>query len=543
MTKRNFILLIIIVITIVIVIFGFLYFSQPKTPTGDDTGGTNFFSQFNPFGSGTTKQTCKDSKATNNGKALPCVYPSITICEDPNATNNGEILPCVYTPEQEELVLKKVSSMPIAGFGVYTKERLIDVPIPTEAPATDPVITYNFGTTTLKNGSTGEAVKELQKFLNNTLTLELELDGILDEEIVIIIKQWQKDHGLIADGIIGSKTKTIMYSSVNQTNEISKPTPPATEFMPALRYVDRATGNIYQTFADKIEERKFSTTVIPKVYEALFGNKGESVIMRYLKENGRTIITFAGNLPKELLGGDTIENNEIKGVFLPEGIKDISLSPDSSSIFYLFNVGDNMVGTTLNLSNNKKVQIFDSPFTEWLSLWPNNKMITFTTKPSSGVPGYMYAMDPNNKYLNKILGGVNGLTTLTSPSGKLILYGNNNLSLNIYHTDTKTSDLLGIKTLPEKCVWDKMSDFIYCGVPQSADTGGYPDIWYQGEISFSDQFWKIDVETGNTTIIADPITIVGGEEIDSIKFAIDEGENYLFFVNKKDSFLWELKLK
>ena len=59
-----------------------------------------------------------------------------------------------------------------------------------------------------------------------------------------------------------------------------------------------------------------------------------------------------------------------------------------------------MIGTTLNLLNNKRVQVFSSPFTEWLSLFPNNKMITLTTKPSSLVGGYMYAMDPNNKSYN-----------------------------------------------------------------------------------------------------------------------------------------------
>ncbi|MFZ1019925.1 MAG: hypothetical protein WAN61_02985, partial [Minisyncoccia bacterium] len=73
--------------------------------------------------------------------------------------------------------------------------------------------------------------------------------------------------------------------------------------------------------------------------------------------------------------------------------------------------------------------------------------------------------------------------------------------------------------------------------------GQYPDSWYQGTVSFSDQFWKIDLTTGNTTMLVDPITITGNQEIDGIKLALDDGENYLFFVNKKDSYLWELSLK
>ena len=64
-----------------------------------------------------------------------------------------------------------------------------------------------------------------------------------------------------------------------------------------------------------------------------------------------------------------------------------------------------------------------------------------------------------------------------------------------------------------------------------------------GEISFFDQIWKIDIRTGNATIVAGLNTVSGGEDVDGIKLMIDEGENYLFFVNKKDSYLWELGLK
>jgi len=277
--------------------------------------------------------------------------------------------------------------------------------------------------------------------------------------------------------------------------------------------------------------------------------------MRYLKNNTRTIETFVGNLPKELIGGDAVGDNEIKGTFLPNNVKDVSLSPDGLKAFYLFESGDNMIGTILTISNNKKAQIFDSAFTEWLSLWPNKNIITLTTKPSAQIPGYMYTIDANGRNMTKILSDINGLTTLESPNGKLILFGDNNLRLNIYHTDTRNSDTLGLKSLPEKCVWSNSSDIIYCAVPKSITLNEYPDVWYQGEVSFNDQIWKIDIETGNATLLINPSDIAGGpaspnrgesqggEEVDGIKLAVDENENYLFFVNKKDNFLWELELK
>lgn len=521
MSKRNFILLIIISVIVVAIALGFLYFTQPAAQKGENIGGINFGSIFNPF-----------------GPSKPAVPPA----ETPPADISG-YQPESATPEIA-LKLRKISSMPIAGFGVFNKERLIDVPAPAPVNSSTPVKIYDFGAVNLKEGSTGEAVKEVQEFLNNTLNLGLAVDGVLSPEIITTIKKWQDGHDLVVDGIIGRKTKAKMYASVNQTTETTTPTPPLTEFALALRYVDRAKGNIYQTFVDKISERKFSTAVIPKVYEALWGKSGETVIARYLQPNGRIIETFVGNLPKELLGGDsTIENNEIKGTFLPNNTKDASLSPDTGSVFYLFESGDGMVGTILNLATDKKTQIFDSAFTEWLSFWPTSKMITLTTKPSYLVPGYMYILDINNKNLNQVLGNINGLTTLASPDGKLILYGDNNLSLNLFHLDTKTTEPVEIRTLPEKCVWNKTGNTLYCAVPKSTGGGQYPDAWYQGEVSFSDQIWKIDTETGNATIIVDPITAVSGEEIDGIKLAMNEDENYLFFVNKKDSFLWGLGLK
>ena len=515
MSKRNFILLIIVLVATAVVVLGILYFRQPTGTT--TTGGTNFGSIFNPF-----------------GPSKPATTPTTT---PPTDISGYQPEPTTEVTTQQ---LRKISSMPVAGFTMFSKERLIDIPIPAIPTTENPPINYNLGSTTLKSGSTGDTVKELQKFLNNTINSNLEINGTLDTNVVIAIKQWQTEHGLVADGVVGAKTKTAMYSSVGQ---VTNATPPPTEFAPALRYVDRASGNIYETFIDKIQEKKFTTTIIPRVYEAIFGNNGESVIMRYLKTDGKTIEAFVGNMPKELLGGDTVGGNEIKGTFLPKNVRDISLSPDTKSIFYLFDSGDGIVGTILNLVTNKKTQIFDSPFTEWLSWWPNSKIITLTTKPSSFIPGYLYIKDTGNQKFSQSLGKINGLTTLASPDGKMVLYGNNTLSLNLYHLDTNKTESVGIKTLPEKCVWNKTSTLLYCAVPRAASGGVYPDTWYQGEISFSDQIWEIDVATGNATTIIDPGTTASEEEIDGIKLTVDEKENYLFFVNKKDSFLWGLSLK
>ncbi|MCE9585665.1 hypothetical protein K8Q94_03535 [Candidatus Nomurabacteria bacterium] len=405
-----------------------------------------------------------------------------TKLQTPTNTNPTDI--SGYTPSTDNTTpqkqkLNRVSSMPIAGFTIYKKEIFKEVPdiLPTPATETNP---------------TDTATSPIQK--------------------------------------IATKIKTAI-----------KPTAPATEFVPAVKYIAKENGNIYQTLASRIDERRFTTTIIPRVHDAYFGNNGDTVVMRYLKSDNKTIETFVGNLPKEVIGGDTTSDTSVQGIFLPEDITDYSISPDTSKIFYLFNLNENSIGISSDILNNKKSQIFTSAFNEWLTQYPNDKMVTLTAKPSAFAPGYMYSIDPDKKDFNKILSNINGLTTLTSPNGKMVLYGNSNMSLNIYSTGTLTSKTLSMKTLPEKCVWSKNNDFIYCSVPEFLNSGSYPDDWYQGLVSFTDQIWKIDTVTGSGSLIADLPTI--GGDIDGTQLATDEGENYLYFVNKKDSYLWELNLK
>lgn len=415
MSRRNFILLIIVLIIVTISALLFLYFKQPAGPSSKDSGG--FFQNLNPFG---------------GVKDVPPVTTPPVNTEDPGTT------PIENTPEK---VLMKVSTMPIAGFAVYQKEK---------------------------------AEKE---------------------------------------------------------------------FVPALRYVARATGYIYQTLVDEIVEKRFSNTIIPKVYETVLGQSGKTVAMRYLKSDEQTIQTFLGTLPEEKLEEEPSGNKKIEGSFLPDNISDLSLSYDGTKIFYLLNTSENISGIIVNLSDNKKTQVFDSRFTEWLSFWPNSKMITLTTKPSGVTAGYMYAIDPGKKDLNRVLSNINGLVTLTSPSGKLVLYSNSSLTLSLYDMESRGSNSLGLSTLAEKCVWTKASDAVYCAIPKFISGGIYPDKWYKGETSFSDEIWKINIETGTTTRLIDPISVLGGEEIDAIKLALDATENNLFFVNKKDSYLWKLNLE
>ncbi len=96
---------------------------------------------------------------------------------------------------------------------------VVDTPVvvtpPTNTPIVHMPVVYNLGTSVLKNGSKGESVKELQRFLNYKLNLNLKIDGKLGPKTINIIKKWQKENGLKPDGIIGPKTKIKINSLSN----------------------------------------------------------------------------------------------------------------------------------------------------------------------------------------------------------------------------------------------------------------------------------------------------------------------------------------
>ena len=147
---------------------------------------------------GSLTQTCGDSFSylTITGAATVVITPDTSnVCEGGGSGGGG-------------------------GGGGTTKPKTTTTTTTTPAapasPSAPTVTYYNFGTTTLKNGSTGEAVKELQRFLNATMNLGLVVDGMFGPKTTAVMKQWQTDHGLVPDGLIGPLTKAQMNASVAQ---------------------------------------------------------------------------------------------------------------------------------------------------------------------------------------------------------------------------------------------------------------------------------------------------------------------------------------
>ena len=317
-----------------------------------------------------------------------------------------------------------------------------------------------------------------------------------------------------------------------------------------IRYIGRKQGHIYETNMDTLDKDRLSNKTRQKIYEAYWGDSGNSVATRYLDEkDSETIITNSLTLSSYSTSTSTTNTSieESSSVFLPIDISSVSVKEAGfSDLFYLIDNGDYSIGKTSKFDGSGAIELFSSQITEWLSQWPSEDMITLTTKPSAKVPGYIFSLSPHNGAFSKIFGGINGLTTLVNSGGDLVLYSESNTGgvvSHVYSIENEDLSDIGIKTLPEKCAWSRTEKYtLFCAIPKNIPFGDYPDIWYQGSVSFSDDIWRINVLSGVTKKLID-IKETSREDIDIIKPFISQNEDSFVFVNKKDSTPWIFRLE
>jgi len=306
-----------------------------------------------------------------------------------------------------------------------------------------------------------------------------------------------------------------------------------------VRYIEKSTGNIYDIASQGGNANRISNTTLPGIFESYWSPNGEQVVVRYVEKNESSISDVIRNFSVTSIDATS---TSIKGVLLLSSIETVSSSPKENKIFYMIPLDGANVGITASFEDKKQKQILSTPFGEWISAWPSERVISLLSKPSAIAEGYLYKLDPVSGAFERVLPGINGLTALWSPDANYVLYsesGYDNFRTFIYSVKDKKVSSFDVTTLPEKCVWSKINKgIVYCAVPASLPSAKYPDDWYQGLISFNDQIWKIDILKGTTEII--PFS--AGMNLDIVNLFFNKNEDHLLFQNKYDGTLWSLHL-
>ncbi len=315
-----------------------------------------------------------------------------------------------------------------------------------------------------------------------------------------------------------------------------------------VRFIDRGVGHISEAEDISTTIEKISNTTLPKVYDSFWNKNLTALVLRYLKEDSETVVNFYAELRPVATSTATTTSTtpyELKGKYISADIREIAVSPLKDKIFTWNVEGGKGVGYISTFDEKTKSKIIENPLTEVLVEWPETSKVFVTTKASAYATGYVYSIDTKTGIFKKVFGGPHGLSTKVSKDLSKILYSQgtqDSILLSMLNLKDNKSQNLLIRTLADKCVWSSYhKEDIYCAVPTEIPRGIYPDDWYKGTVSFVDEIWHIDSTTGEVHLLAKLLS-VGDALIDATNLTLDEKDNYLYFINKRDLSLWSLDL-
>lgn len=320
---------------------------------------------------------------------------------------------------------------------------------------------------------------------------------------------------------------------------------------PIVRFVDKATGNIFESSLEILGTKRISNTTIPKVYEAIWQPSGKGVFIRYLDDNNETIKTTLGVIASTTTVVSTEGQNggletihELTTSFLPNNITDIATNRNTGALAFVVRGQTSAQIFVANTSGANPKLVYESGIKDQNISWADNTTLSLAGKPSAGATNQLYFLKTDTLGLSRILGNKPGLIALSNPTGTKVFYSestNNSFVSKILDPKTGVETKTPFNTLPDKCVWSTKTSYLYCATPRSITAGQYPDAWYQGKVTFTDDIWRLDTSSGAAEFLIDPSSLIQNG-LDATNLALDPNENYLVFTNKKDAHLWGLRI-
>lgn len=293
-----------------------------------------------------------------------------------------------------------------------------------------------------------------------------------------------------------------------------------------IRYIDRASGNVYSYLVHERTLARIANRTLPGIQHASWLTDGSMAYVQFISKD-------AGSEQVETYA---LPSNGEGGFFLERGLGQVAVS-GTSTLFTLLPSTTGSIGSVARTDGTSPRTLFTSPLSALIVHLSNGPYMA-STKATSGLDGYALVLDGAGVW-SRMLGPLRGLSILPSPDGKKVLYTyleGRTLRMSVLDRATNESISLPVATFSEKCVWTRDSLSLYCGVPKSL-SGNLPDDWYQGALITVDRIWRIDLSDRVATLIIDPLE-AGDALVDVTAPTLDGTEDVFVFRNKTDGSLW-----
>ena len=164
--------------------------------------------------------------------------------------------------------------------------------------------------------------------------------------------------------------------------------------------------------------------------------------------------------------------------------------------------------------------------------------LIITEAPSVSYAGRVWQLDLATLNFNLLIAPERGLTITWSGDKKFIFLFGATSGFLILNDNFQTVMPTPFSTLPQKC--NSSGSKIYCFVPQNIPTGvSLPDDYLQKKFYSIDDLFVLDIESGSVERV---LTSNTGEFPAIDAKGIQPLDNKLYFINRYDNYLYEIKL-
>jgi hypothetical protein len=313
-----------------------------------------------------------------------------------------------------------------------------------------------------------------------------------------------------------------------------------------VRFVEKGTGNVYEAKSDTVIVERLTNTTIPKIIRSFWLPDGSGFLGQTLESESELIETSFVKLNKNKATTTVEDLTPFSTTIgkLPTGIKEITIKPDGTKIFYYTLNGSYSNWFVSGPDGTGSNMLMSHPLTGWIPKWVTGDIVMMQTKGSSESTDFTYSFDVSKKILKKAGRDIVGISSIPNIDGSLALVskGGDYPELFVINNKSASTTKITANTLAEKCVWLKTkSPSVYCAIPNQIPKGKYPDVWYKGLVSTEDFIEKMDISNDIFYNIAD-LTSLSGQKIDVVDMSLSPDETHLIFRNKIDGYLWMLRI-
>ncbi|MCA9355119.1 hypothetical protein KC865_01025 [Candidatus Kaiserbacteria bacterium] len=301
---------------------------------------------------------------------------------------------------------------------------------------------------------------------------------------------------------------------------------------PELLYIESGTGHIFSIDLASGEEKRISATTIP------LSTKGE------ITPDGKFVMIQSGfGAGSEFVVGEiNPSDNTLSNKGLNEQIVSFSAT-DNNTFLYSIQTIDSVIAKEYDPLKETQKTLFVAPFREALIDWGDSASAVhyFYPKATSKLEGFLYKVE--NGKISRL--PIDGYGLSAEGGGANVIYSKDMVGkyqTYVYNQENNVSAQSPVRVIPEKCATaNTNTSKIFCASSDNIKESDLPDLWYKGKVTYADDLWRADTDSGGMAYLFN-VKSGSGRELDMVNLVTNKDDSNLYFTNKTDGFLWMFEL-